>query len=71
MSPSLLITSTSSVDFDNLKLPVVETTESVNCFGVSEPVRDRVRILLVSRDAAKRYRFSLDFTVYVDHFLIP
>ena len=47
MSPSLFITRTSSEDLVFTEA-VVDVTESVNCFGVREPVLDRVTILLAS-----------------------
>ena len=56
MSPSLLMTRTVSSCDDVLLLifvvVVVPVTESVNIFGVREPVRDLVTILLVSVVAA-------------------
>lgn len=50
ISPSLLITSTSSAELlpDIFRDDVVVVIESVNCLGVSDPVFDLVRILLVS-----------------------
>ena len=55
MSPSLLMTRTSSVEFDEsrdaiFRDPVVAVTESVNCFGVSDPVFDLVIIFLDSEN---------------------
>lgn len=57
MSPSLFITRTSSEDLVFMEA-VVDVTESVNCFGVREPVLDRVTILLASANisnACKMY----------------
>lgn len=57
MSPSLFITRTSSEDLVFTEA-VVDVTESVNCFGVREPVLDRVTILLASANisnACKMY----------------
>ena len=50
ISPSLLINNTSSAElllaiFSDV---VVVVIESVNCFGVSDPVLERVKIRLVS-----------------------
>ena len=56
ISPSLLMTSTeSSLELleDNLKLPVVDTTESAKSLGVNDPVLDLVRIRRVSVVAIK------------------
>lgn len=51
MSPSLLMTRRSSDEEDSLDsvfTDVVPVMESVNCFGVSEPVLDLVTIFLAS-----------------------
>ena len=60
ISPSLLMIKISSEDVLPVILndPVVAVTESVNCFGVSEPVFDRVKIFLVSR-AAMTTRYTM------------
>lgn len=64
MSPSLFITRTSSEDLVFMEA-VVDVTESVNCFGVREPVLDRVTILLASANisnACKIY-FQVQCTI--------
>lgn len=55
ISPSLFMTRTSSeVEEDSfLKEPLVVVTESENCFGVSDPVLDRVTIFLASENRLK------------------